>query len=610
MFAFSAGDPRPVPPPSPRPGAPTPAGLADRVRPATPVAGRTLPVPPPLAPLFPGGSLRRGTTTTVAGAPGHGATTLALALLAAASEAGSWCAAVGLPDPGVVAAAGLGLDLRRVVFVPHPGNGWAEAAGDLLSGVDAVLVRPPGRARLTAARHLIARARDRQAALVVLLEGPGAWPEGGDLALSVGRSRWEGVGRGHGHLRGRRAEVRVSGRRPPAGSASARCGSPPARARSRTWRRKTWRQKSWGRRSRSQAAQDGRSRAGAARGDGPDAASGEGLNGAVEKKRGTVGRHLVPRLLEEGARGEEARRFARVLERAGELCPWVHPVRLGVGALPARGPARFFGGEEAVVSRLAGIVGEEATIGVADGLFAAVLAARSGLIVPPGGTADFLAPWSVATLARPDLAVTLQRLGVTTLGQFAALPAASISDRFGADAAACHAVARGESGELAGLRDRGIERRLRVARGEDPDRGADAPPPPSQPGFFGGASEADARAARSFVRVQERLGIEAVLMGRLRGGRDPAGQSVLVPWGSPEAEPRPGRSAPRGRAGCRRPHRPTCCGVPPRAEVVDAAGRRRARSAGGACSRPAIERLSVDGRSLAAGRWRGPAPGR
>jgi len=207
MFAFPAGDSS-----SPR-SRQHPAGLADRVRPTTPVAGRTLPVPPPLAPLFPAGSLRRGTTTTVTGQPGHGATTLALALMAAASAAGSWCAVVGLADPGVVAAAGLGLDLRRVVFVPHPGNGWAEAAGDLLSGVDAVLIRPPGRARLTAARHLTARARERQAALVVLLEGSAAWPEGGDLALSVGAVEWEGIGRGHGHLQGRRAEVRVSGRR-------------------------------------------------------------------------------------------------------------------------------------------------------------------------------------------------------------------------------------------------------------------------------------------------------------------------------------------------------------------------------------------------------------
>jgi hypothetical protein len=327
-----------------------------------------------------------------------------------------------------------------------------------------------------------------------------------------------------------------------------------------------------------------------------------------------------PRLLEEGSRGEEARRFARVLARAGELCPWVHPIRLGVCALPARGPARFFGGEEAVVALLRAHVarahvagragegageGEEVKVGIADGLFAAILAARAELIVPPGETADFLAPWSTATLTRPDLAVTLQRLGVTTLGRFAALPATSVSDRFGADAAACHAVARGESGELAGLRDRGIERRLRVACGEDPDRG-DAPPPPSQPGFFGGASEADARAARSFVKVQERLGIEAVLVGRLRGGRDPADQSVLVPWGSPEADPGPAGAPWPGRLP---PPAPTdVLRAPPRAELVDAEGNAMVVSGRGLLAAP-IDRLSVGGgpwEQVAA--WAGPWP--
>ena len=312
-----------------------------------------------------------------------------------------------------------------------------------------------------------------------------------------------------------------------------------------------------------------------------------------------------PDLLEEGERGEEARRFAGVVARAGELCPWVHAVRLGVCALPARGPARFFGGEEAVVSRLAAAVGDEATAGVADGLFAAMLAARQGLIVPPGGTADFLAPWSVATLARPDLAVTLQRLGITTLGQFAALPAANVSDRFGPDAAACHAVARGESGELAGLRDKGIERRLRVARGEDPDRG-DAPPPPFQPGFFGGASEADRRAARSFVKVQERLGIEAVLMGRVQGGRDPAGRSVLVPWGSPEADPGPGGAPWPGQLP---PPAPTdVLRAPPRAELIDVEGNAMVVSGRGLLTAP-VDRLSVDGGPWAqVVGWAGPWP--
>ncbi len=344
-----------------------------------------------------------------------------------------------------------------------------------------------------------------------------------------------------------------------------------------------------------------------------------------------------PGLLEEGPRGEEARRFAGVVDRASELCPWAHPVRLGVCALPARGPARFFGGEEAVVSRLAAAVEEveaqasqvagaahaepSALLGVADGLFAAVLAARSGVIVPTGGTPAFLAPFSVATLGRPDLAVTLQRLGVTSLGQLAALLAASISDRFGADAAACHAVSRGESGELPGLRDRAVTRRLRVARGEDPDldtgngtgTGAVVRPPPVQPGFFGGASEADVRAARSFVQVQERLGIDAVLVGRLQGGRDPAGQSVLLPWGSAEVErsisanraagtagtggagasggavggaPWPGRLPPPAPSDVLR--------EPPRAELVDAEGNAMVVSGRGLLQ-AAVDRLSVNG---------------
>ncbi|HEY1828669.1 MAG TPA: hypothetical protein VGG38_00355 [Acidimicrobiales bacterium] len=299
-----------------------------------------------------------------------------------------------------------------------------------------------------------------------------------------------------------------------------------------------------------------------------------------------------PELLEEGARGEEARRFVQVVARAGELCPWVHPIRLGVCALPARGPARFFGGEAMVVSHLGQAVGEDAHIGVADGLFAAILAARGQLIVPATQSAAFLAPCSVAVLGRPDLAVTLQRLGITTLGQFAELPPHSVSDRFGADAAACHRVARGESGEMAGVRDRTIERRLRVARGEDPED----EPPPFQPGFFGGASAADTRAARSFVRVQERLGIEAVLVGRVQGGRHPAEQATLVPWGSPDSgvaalvsAPWPGRVPPPA---------PTQVLSPPRrAELVDAADQPLMVSGRGLLDRP-LDRLSIDG-----GRW-------
>ncbi len=235
-----------------------------------------------------------------------------------------------------------------------------------------------------------------------------------------------------------------------------------------------------------------------------------------------------PSLLAEGGRGEEVRAFLGVLDAVGELCPWVEAVRLGVCALPARGPSRFFGGEGALVERVTaaveGVVGPGAArVGVADGLFAAVLAAQAQLAVPRGGTAEFLSQWSVAVLRRDELTVTLQRLGIHTLGRFAALPARHVLARFGADAGACHEVARGRSGELAGLRDPLVTRRLLEVRGP-------AAVTARQEGFFGGAGAAERRAAASFSRVQRRLGPEAVVVARLLGGRDPADRVRLVPF--------------------------------------------------------------------------------
>ncbi|HEY3942629.1 MAG TPA: hypothetical protein VGL60_09105 [Acidimicrobiales bacterium] len=258
-----------------------------------------------------------------------------------------------------------------------------------------------------------------------------------------------------------------------------------------------------------------------------------------------------PGLLREGERGDEARAFLQVLVAAERFCPWVDPVSLGICTIPSRGPSRFFGGERAVVEKLAAAMGDLAVrhpavgqvrVGAADGLFAALLAARSGLAVPRGETAAFLAPCSVAVLRRTELAVTLQRLGVHTLGQFAALPARDVLARFGADAGACHRVAGGDEGELVGLRDSGLRRRLETVRTDRADAGH-----PRQPGFFGGASAADARAAEAFARVQERLGAGAVVVGRLQGGRSPEERASLVPWGAR------GTTAPSGPSGRSRP---------------------------------------------------------
>jgi len=205
---------------------PVDVSLASRARPVSASRDQLLPLLPDLVALLPGGGLQRGAVITVdsgdgrAGGPdgggarrsGGGAGTLAFALLAAASTAGSWCAAVGTGDPGILAIAELGVDLDHLALVPWPGSAWPEATAAVLDDMDVVLVCPPGRVRPGVARRLVARARQRRAVLVVQA-GPGTWPEGPDVRLTVEGGVWEGVDRGHGHLRGRHVEVVTSGRR-------------------------------------------------------------------------------------------------------------------------------------------------------------------------------------------------------------------------------------------------------------------------------------------------------------------------------------------------------------------------------------------------------------
>ncbi|NUT38319.1 MAG: DNA polymerase Y family protein, partial [Hamadaea sp.] len=109
--------------------------------------------------------------------------------------------------------------------------------------------------------------------------------------------------------------------------------------------------------------------------------------------------------------------------------------------------ARYFGGEEAaaehVVEQLAQACGVEAQLGIAEGVFAAAIAARRGILVPPGGTAAFLAPLPIGLLDRPKLVDLLHRLGVHTLAAFAGLPASDVLARFGLAAAVAHRLASG-----------------------------------------------------------------------------------------------------------------------------------------------------------------------
>lgn len=145
--------------------------------------------------------------------------------------------------------------------------------------------------------------------------------------------------------------------------------------------------------------------------------------------------------------GRDARAFEPVVAAVEEVAAGVQVLRPGVCALAARGPARYFGGEEQaaeqIVEHIAQVCAVESQVGIADGVFAAGLAARVGRIIPPGETPRFLAEFPIEALGRPDLADLLRRLGLRTLGDFAALPAADVLARFGVEAALAHQLAAG-----------------------------------------------------------------------------------------------------------------------------------------------------------------------
>lgn len=174
---------------------------AEQAKPVSLAGERSLPVLGALESLLPAG-IRRGAVATVDGGPGS--TSLALALGAAASQAGSWVGVVGAPQLGLLAAAELGLAPERVLVVPEvPATSVATAVAALLDAVDVVYVG--GRIADGDARRLVARAREREAVLIPL---GSRWPLGADVRLTVADPEWCWDGR----LSARRVQVTASGR--------------------------------------------------------------------------------------------------------------------------------------------------------------------------------------------------------------------------------------------------------------------------------------------------------------------------------------------------------------------------------------------------------------
>ncbi len=157
-----------------------------------------------------------------------------------------------------------------------------------------------------------------------------------------------------------------------------------------------------------------------------------------------------------------ARQFEPIVATLESIAPGVAIERPGSCSVPTRGPSKYFGGDEALAQHIAMLVEETlrdtkidtaCAIGIADGTFAACLAAQSHLIIPPGETREFLATKPITALGDPDFCDLLRRLGVRSLGDLASLPRRDLVGRFGFVGERAHHLACGTEGELFHGRD-------------------------------------------------------------------------------------------------------------------------------------------------------------
>lgn len=159
----------------------------------------------------------------------------------------------------------------------------------------------------------------------------------------------------------------------------------------------------------------------------------------------------------------ETRVFEEVVVAIEAFTPRLEVIQPGTCLFATRGPSRYFGGDEALAVQIDTAVTDVldgrtcCSIGVADGVFAAGIAARTrkptAHIVAPGKSPGFLSPLPITLLDMPDLTGVLWRLGIRTLGDFAALAAADVLGRFARDGLIAHARASGLDERLPDVTD-------------------------------------------------------------------------------------------------------------------------------------------------------------
>ena len=153
-------------------------------------------------------------------------------------------------------------------------------------------------------------------------------------------------------------------------------------------------------------------------------------------------------------------RWSDVLDRLERIGAAPESDRAGEAHFEAEGLQGIHGGHlEGVLAATRRALGRRARLGAGPSRFAAYAAAlrtrpRSApRIVPAGVARAFLAPLEVGTLrTRPELAELpelLERLGIRTLGELAALPSAAVAERFGQPGMLALELAHGRDTPLA-----------------------------------------------------------------------------------------------------------------------------------------------------------------
>lgn len=140
----------------------------------------------------------------------------------------------------------------------------------------------------------------------------------------------------------------------------------------------------------------------------------------------------------------ETRRFESVMHSLETVVAHVNMVQPGIAWCKARGPVRWYGSEEKVAETLMDAVsrdlGVESTIGIADGILTALVAAHNSRIVASGQEKDYLSalPLSAAVEFFPfaqqrygNLVSELELLGISTCGQLTHCEDSAFYARFG-----------------------------------------------------------------------------------------------------------------------------------------------------------------------------------